>query len=355
MRALLLDVLSLVPSAFKSRGALVLENLALRHQLLMLERRGTRPSVLDRDRWLWIALFRFWKHWRSALIVLQPETIVRWHRRGFRAYWAFKSRPRGGRPRVDPEVRRLIRHMWSANPTWGKRRVQAELAKLGISVSDSTVRRYRPSRPRPPSASWRAFLDNHLWDLVALDFFVVPSIDFRVLYVLVILAHHRRRILHVNVTAHPTAAWTAQQLREAFTERDAPRYLLHDRDAIFGQEFRSTVEALGAKDVLTAPASPWQNAYCERVIGSLRRECVDHVIVLGERHLLRVVREYASYYNLARPHRALDDDAPLGRPVELPGSGDVIVAEPRVGGLHHRYRRVGELASPTPKGQARRY
>jgi len=339
MRALLLDVLALLPSAFMGRRALVLENLALRHQLLMLRRRGQRPDVLDRDRWFWIALLRIWKHWQSTLVVLQPETVVRWHRRGFRAYWAFKSRRRGGRPRVDPDVSRLIRHMWSANPTWGKRRIQAELAKLGISVSDSTVRRYRPARPRPPSASWRAFLDNHLWDLVALDFFAVPTFDFRVLYVLVILAHHRRRMLHVNVTAHPTATWTAQQLREAFAEEPTPRYALHDRDAIFGQEFRRTLAALGAREVLSAPASPWQNAYCERVIGSIRRECVDHVIVLGERHLLRLVREYVSHYNAERTHRALDDDAPLGRPVELPEDGS-IVAEPRLDGLHHRYRRV---------------
>lgn len=281
-------------------------------------------------------------------MVLRPETIVRWHRRGFRAYWAFKSRERGGSPRIPPDVRRLIRHMWSANPTWGKRRIQAELAKLGIAVSDSTVRRYRPARPRPPSASWRAFLDNHVWDLVALDFFVVPTFDFRVLYVLVILAHHRRRILHVNVTAHPTGRWTAQQLREAFAEEPTPGYALHDRDAIFGQEVRRTVAAMGAREVLSAPASPWQNAYCERVIGSIRRECVDHVIVLGERHLLRPVREYRAYYNAERTHRALDDDAPLGRAVESAGDGRGIIAEPHLGGLHHRYRRFADTFTPSP-------
>ena len=347
MRSLLLDVLALVPSALKSRQALVLENLALRHQLLMMRRRGVRPAVRNLDRLLWIALRRLWRHWASALVVLRPDTIVRWHRRGFRAYWRRKSQAHGGRPRIDADIRRLIHHMWNANPTWGKRRIQDELAKLGILVSDATVRRYKPARARPPSGSWRTFLQNHVWDLVALDFLVVPTIDFRVLYGLVILAHRRRQILHVNATEHPTARWTAQQLREAFGLEKAPRYLLHDRDAIFGAEFRRTVAALGCRDILTAPVSPWQNAYCERVIGSIRRECLDHVIVMRERHLTRLLREYARYYNADRAHRSLDGDAPLGRDAEGPtGGAELVLAEPRVGGLHHRYRRVAQARDP---------
>ena len=325
-------------SGLRSRRNLALENLALRQQLMVLQRQKGTVRLKDRDRVFWIWLRRLWPGWRRALVLVQPATVVGWHRRGFRAYGRWKSRARGGRPRIDPSVQRLIRRMWSSNPTWGAPRIQAELHKLGIDVGDSTIRRYRPPRPRLPSQNWRSFLENHLGTIAAMDSFVVPTATFRVLYVLLIMAHDRRRILHFNVTPSPSAAWTARQLLEAFPHDTRPRFLLHDRDTIFSGEVARRVRSMGIEEVLTAPRSPWQNAYCERLIGTIRRECLDHVVVLNERHLLRVLRSYASYYHASRTHRALDGDSPDGRAVEPPEQGEVI-AYPQVGGLHHRYAR----------------
>ena len=327
-----------VVSALKSQRDLALENVALRHQLMVLQRQPGSLRLKDRDRLFWICLRRLWPDWRSALSLVQPATVVRWHRRGFRAFWRWKSRINGGRPRIDREVRELIHDMWNSNPTWGKPRIQAELRKIGIEVSDSTVWRYRPPRGSPPSQSWRSFLQNHLPDIVAIDFFVVPTATFRVLYVFLVMSHDRRRILHLNATTSPSARWTAQQVCEAFPYDTAPRYLLRDRDSIFGTDFVRRVESMGIKEVVTAPGSPWQNPYCERLIGSIRRECLDHIIVLNERHLLRVLRSYASYYHSSRTHRSLDNDSPDSRPIEPPEMGDVAVL-PQVGGLHHRYTR----------------
>jgi putative transposase len=327
-----------VVAALKSQRDLTLENVALRHQLMVLQRRPGRLRLKDRDRLLWVFLRRVWPGWHRAVVLVQPATVVNWHRNGFRAYWRWKSRPKGGCPRIDPQVQKLIRHMWRSNPTWGKPRIQAELHKIGIEVSDSTVQRYRPPRLSPPSQTWRSFLENHLTDIVAIDFFVVPTATFRVLYVFLVMSHDRRRILHFNVTTSPSAQWTAQQLLEAFPYEAAPRFLLHDRDSIFGNSFARRVESMGIREVVTAPGSPWQNPYCERLIGSIRRECLDHVIVLGERHLMRVLRSYASYYHSSRTHRSLNNDCPDPRPVEPPGMGDV-VALAQVGGLHHRYAR----------------
>ena len=327
-----------VVSALKSQRDLTLENVALRHQLMVLRRQPGRLRLKDRDRLLWVWLRRVWPGWHRALVLVQPATVVNWHRNGFRAYWRWKSRTNGGRPRIDREVRELIRDMWNSNPTWGKPRIRAELAKIGIQVSDSTVWRYRPRRAKPPSQTWRSFLDNHVRDIVAIDFFVVPTATLRVLYVLLIMSHDRRRILHFNVTTAPSARWTAQQVREAFPYDTVPRYLLRDRDRIFGADFVRCVKSMGIEEVITAPGSPWQNPYCERLIGSIRRECLDHLIVLNERHLLRILRSYASYYHKWRTHRSLDDDCPDPRPVESAEMGKV-VAHPQVGGLHHRYGR----------------
>lgn len=235
-------------------------------------------------------------------------------------------------------MRKLIRDMWNSNPTWGRPRIQAELAKLGINVSASTVANYKPKRRQPPSQRWRTFLDNHLEDIVAVDFFTVPTATFRVLYVLLIMSHDRRKIIHFNVTDSPTSAWAARQLLDAFPFDTAPRFLVRDNDSIFRSEFSERTKALGIEEVRTAIRSPWQNSYCERLIGSIRRECLDHIIILNEQHLRRVLRRYVNYYHSSRTHQSLEDDCPSPRPIEPPEMGGVI-AFPEVGGLHHRYAR----------------
>jgi len=318
---------------------LALENLALRQQLAVMKRQCPRPRLRKVDRWFWVGLSRVWSDWRRPLLIVHPETVVGWSRRGFRLYWTWISRRRrAGRPRVSPEVRDLIRKMAEANPLWGAPRIHGELLKLGIEVSERTVSRLMPRRCKLPSQTWRAFLDNHVQDLASLDFFTVPTATFRVLFVLVVLAHHRRRVVHFNVTEHPTALWTAHQMVEAFPDDTAPRYLLRDRDKIYGEEFRRRVKGMDIKEVPIAPRSPWQNPYSERVIGSIRRECLDHVIVLGENHLRRILQCYFAYYGQTRTHLSLAKDAPSSRPIQPPSMGD-IVELPQVGGLHHRYER----------------
>jgi putative transposase len=276
--------------------------------------------------------------WREALIIVKPDTVVRWHRKRFASYWRRLSRNLPGRPGTDREIRELIRRMARSNPLWGAPRVHGELLKLGINISERTVSRWMPRRTKPPSQTWRAFLDNHIGDLVSMDFFTVPTATFRVLFVLIILAHDRRKIVHFNVTEHPTAEWTGQQIVEAFCEGKVPRFLIRDRDGVYGLTFQDRVKALGIEEVVIAPRSPWQNPYSERVIGSLRRECLDYVVVLGEKHLRRIMRHYLSYYHGARTHLALEKDAPEPRSVQPPEKGRVVEV-PEVGGLHHRYER----------------
>ncbi len=327
-------------SAFKTRRGLALENLALRQQLAVLQQSVKRPRLSQGDRWFWVLLRRLWAEWDQVLLIVKPETVVGWHRAGFKRYWTWKSRRRRpGRPSIAPEIRELIRRISTANPLWGAPRVHGELLKLGISIAQATVSKYLVRHPTPPSQSWRSFLKNHVPDLVSIDFFTVPTATFRVLFVFVILRHDRRRIVHVNVTEHPSAAWTAQQIVEAFPWDSAPRYLLRDRDDVYGPSFTQRVVALGIHPVRTAPRSPWQNPFVERVIGSLRRECLDHLIVLDERHLKRILREYVDYYHACRTHLSLEKDAPESRRVESPEMGGV-TAVPMVGGLHHYYTRL---------------
>ena len=335
MLARLIRVLHLLTVLVGGHRALAFENLALRQQLAMYQRTRPRPPVRWSDRLFWIGLYRAWPEWKTALVTLRPATVIGWHRRGFARFWTWRSRPIGGRRRVSGELRRLIREMANANPLWGAPRIHGELVKLGLAVSERTVSRLMPRRRRPPSQTWRTFLQNHASSLVALDFFTVPTITGRVLFVLVVLAHERRRILHVNVTPHPTSSWTAQQLREAFSWEVTPGFLLRDRDTIFDGTFREAVAAFGLTEVRTAPRSPWQNPYVERVIGSIRRECLDHVIVINERHLRRLLRAYVGYYHRSRTHLALAKDTPVPRPVAAAGASQ-IVARPEVGGLHHR-------------------
>jgi transposase InsO family protein len=338
MIPLLYALLATARSSLRSQRELALENLALRQQLAVLKRTSKRPTLTNADRTFWVALSRLWPDWQDALILVKPETVIRWHRKGFKLYWTWKSRNRGGRPRIDTEIRTLIRRMARENPTWGAPRIHGELLKLGFKVSEATVSRYMPRRRKPPSQTWRSFLRNHVHDLVSIDFFVVPTATFRVLYVFLVLEHDRRCIVHFNVTEGPSALWTGQQLVNAFPYNSAPKHLIRDRDKIYGAAFVRRVRAMGIEQVLTAPRSPWQNPYCERVIGTLRRECLNHVIVLGEQHLRRILRRYLEYSHSSRTHLALDKDAPELRKRESIDEGKVI-AIPMVGGLHHRYTR----------------
>ena len=278
--------------ALRGHRELVLENLALRQQLMAMKRATTRPRLQAHDRLFWIALRRIWRNWRTAVVLVRPDTVVRWHRDWLRRRWTQRSAPRpNGRPPVTREIRALVREMATANPLWGAPRIHGELRTLGVAVSERTVSRLLERRPRPPSQTWRTFLTNHLASAASMDFFTVPTLTGRVLFVLVVLSHHRRRILHANITAHPTAEWAAQQVVEAFPDDTAPRWLHRDRDRIYGAVFQRRVAGMGIAEVVSAPASPWQNPYVERVIGSIRRECLDHVIVLNETHLrLRTVR-----------------------------------------------------------------
>jgi putative transposase len=327
-------------SIFRSRAALQPENLALRHQIGVLQRSARkRPKLTPGDRLLWVWLSRIWSDWRSAVAIVKPETVIAWHRVGFRLFWTWRVR-RGqpGRPVISCEVRDLIRKVCRENPGWGAPRIHGELLKLGIDIGESSVSKYMVRCRKPPSQTWRSFLENHAQQLVSVDFFTVPTIRFQLLYVFLVLAHDRRRIVHFNVTAHPTARWTGQQLREAFPFDQLPRYLLRDRDAIFGADFRSEATDMGIHEVLSTPRSPWQRAYVERVIGSIRRECLDHVIVFNERSLRRILRSYSDYYHRSRTHLSLGKDSPEPRPIQPPEIGRV-VALPQVGGLHHGYER----------------
>ena len=305
-----------------------------------MKRSAKRPRLRNRDRLFWILLSRFWRNWQEPLIVVKPETVIRWHRKGFKLFWKFKSRRKGpGRPPVSPEIRDLILKMANANPLWGAPRIHGELLKLGIEISERTVSSLMPSRrSKPPSQTWRTFLKNHMTNMVSIDFFMVPTATFRILFVLVVLSHNRRRVVHFNVALNPTARWTAQQIVEAFPWDTAPKYLLRDRDGIYGAIFRQRLKNMGIKEVITAARSPWQNPFVERLIGSIRRDCLDHAIVLNESHLKRILISYFEYYHYDRTHYGLGKGTPVERPAQLrPTKGAKVIELPRVGGLHHRY------------------
>ena len=332
-------ILAFLRAFFAGRAALATENVMLRQQLIVVHRSVSRPKLRPMDRVLLCWLSRLWPGWRSALLIVQPATVVRWHQQGFKLYWRWKSRKKSGRPKVDREIRNLIRRMCRDNLTWGAPRILSELLLLGHAVAESTVAQYMIRQPKPPSQNWRTFLANHMKQTAAADFFTVPTITFHVLYVFLVLRHDRRRVIHFNVTHHPTAQWAAQQIVEAFPFDEASRFLLRDRDGIYGQDFRDRVEHMGIEEVLSAPQSPWQNPYCERIIGSIRRECLDHMIVLNEDHLHRILGEYFAYYHQARAHLSLDRNSPIPRSVQPPAKGKV-VAKAYLGGLHHCYTRA---------------
>ena len=322
----------------RSRFDLALENAALRQQLAVLKQRRPRPRLRWSGRLFWVLLRPVWSGWADALIVVKPETVIRWHRAGFRAYWRWKSR-RNGRPRSHREIRDLIRRMATEN-RWGAPRIHAELLKLGFLVSERTVSRFMPKKPVGPDAveRWKRFLRNHRHALAAMDFFTVPTATFHVLYVFFVIHHGRRRILHTGVTAHPSAQWVIQQLREAFPFEAAPRYLILDRDGRYGRVVPNKLESWGVKIVRTAWRSPWQNGIAERWIATVRRELLDHVVVFNEIQLLRLLDDFVAYYNRDRCHLALEKDAPEPREVQPRSTASAkVVALPRVGGIHHLY------------------
>jgi transposase InsO family protein len=329
---------SLLASPFKSKSQLEAENAALRHQLIVLRRRVQgRVRLTNNDRWFFIQLYRCFPSILKVLTIIRPETLVHWHRAGFRCYWCWKSRPLGGRPQIERELRLLIRRMSVENPLWGAPRIHGELLKLGFEVAQSSVAKYMVKRRGPPSQGWRTFLRNHAPDIAAMDLFVVPTIGFDLLYAFVIVRLDRRDIIWISVTRSPTAEWVARQITEAFPWDEAPKYLIRDRDRIYGSVVTRRLRAMGIRDKPTAAASPWQNGFAERLIGSIQRECVDHIIVLGEAQLRRILRSYARYYNDIRTHRSLDKDAPVSRRVQSAGS---IRSHPVIGGLHHHYARA---------------
>ena len=341
LRALLTLVTSIVRSAFalfRSRENQAIVELALRQQLAVCLHRHPRPRLSPLDRAFWVALSRFWPPWRRALVVVRPETVIRWHRKAFRGYWRWISKPGPGRPPIPEATKALIVRMAIENG-WRARKIQAELSKLGIHLGLTTISRYLPkARPgRTSHQRWMTFLRNHRDLIAAMDFFVVPTVRFRLLYVWFAIDHGRRRILHFNVTANPSARWVIQQLREAFPDHPTHRFSILDNDAIFSAEVARTIARFGIHPQRTALQSPWQNGTAERFVGTVRRELLDHVVVLSEDHLRRLLREYVAYYNAERVHTSIAD-SPAGRSSETkPSGGAKMIRLPRVGGLHGRY------------------
>lgn len=325
---------------FRSRSDTALEVLALRQQVAVLKRKRPRPVLNSLDRLFWTALRHFWSRWADVLVIVKPETVIGWHRAGFRLYWRWRSWPRGGRPKITEEIRVLIRRLAQENPDWGAPRIHGELQKLGFVVSERSVARYlrRVRRRGDPGKRWLTFLQNHREVIAAFDFFTVPTVTFQLLYCFFVIEHGRRRILHFNVTRYPTAEWVVQQLREAFPEAGPYRYAVFDRDATFQEAVITFLKATGLKPKRTSLQAPWQNGIAERWVGSCRREILDHVIALNEQHLRRLIGDYVNYHHEDRIHDSLEKDTPNRRTVEPKAAAKAtVISMPRLGGLHHRY------------------
>lgn len=342
MRVLLEILFRLIRACFRTQTELALENVALRQQLQVLNRRRPKPRMTPPNRFFWVILRHLWSGWRHALFIVEPETVVRWHRAGFRQYWKWISRKSVscGRKPTSRELRDFIFQMVAENRTWGAPRIHGELKMLGFEISERTLLNWMRKAPRNPESAkrWMTFLSNHRKSIAAMDFFTVPTLTFGVLYCFFVIAHDRRRILHFNVTRHPTSGWVSQQLRDTFPYDSAPRYLIFDHGTNFSDSVVKTIRSFGIEPKQTSVQSPWQNGAAERFVGSCRRDLLDHVIVLNERHCKRLMKEYVRFYHHDRTHLGLDKETPAGR---RPGTGKAagvkVISMPRLGGLHHRY------------------
>ena len=321
----------------KSHAQLQIENAYLHKQIEILIRSKNKVKLRKSDKIFMTIIMKLLSNWKKNLFVVKPETVIKWHRQGFKLFWKWKSRNNSGRPKIDPRIRALIHQLAKENPLWGAPRIHGELMKLGYFVSEATVYRYMPKRrDRDRVVRWKSFLKNHAKEIISMDFFTIPTINFKILYVLLIIEHHRRRILHFNVASNPNSSWTIQQIRNALPSDIVPKYLIRDRDSKFSHDVSSCIKNMCIQEIVTAYRSPWQNGYVERVIGSIRRECLDYFIILNENHLRKVLKAYFIYYTKYRTHLGLDKDSPEGRSVESIG---IIQTEPILNGLHHRYYR----------------
>jgi putative transposase len=334
---MLKSLLLLLRRSIKTRTQLILENIFLAKQLEIDQRTDPKLKIKKSDRLFFGLMMDLLSNWKERIFIVKPETVIKWHRSAFKFYWRWKSKSKGGRPKVTREVINLIKQIANENPSWGAPRIHGELKKLGFNLSESTVQRYMSKKgKRNNGQNWKTFLKNHSKDIISIDFLTVPTINFKLMYVLVIIEHHRRKLIHFNVTKNPTAEWTLQQIRNLFFEFDVPKYLIRDRDTKYGKMFGSGKNQFGINEIIIAYRSPWQNGNVERVIGSIRRECLDHVIVLNESHLRNILTDYISYYNKYRTHLGINKDSPEGRPIQSAGKIDKI---PQVNGLHHYYFR----------------
>lgn len=346
MRMILFTLMSLLTLRFRRRRSLELEVIALRHQLSVLKRRRKlRPRFAPSDQLVWSWLYDAHPQSLKWIQLVHPRTVIDWHRRGFLFYWRARSATSHSPWKVKGELRHLIVRMYNENAGWGAGRIQGELLKLGYSVTKATICKYLARYPLTPGPGWRVFLRNHMHDACAIDMFVVISMSFRLLYAMVILRLDRRKIVFVDATRHPTQEWLAEGVLQAFSNNPKPKYLIRDRDCCYGGKYRQRLEELGIRDHVIAKQSPWQNMYVERVIGTIRRECLDHVIIMSERHLQRILTTYTEYYNRSRTHYSLEKDCPISRPTQSVHDGKNVVAIPQVGGLHHRYERHKTSAS----------
>ena len=322
---------------FKTKIQLLLEIAMLAKQLEIYQRTDPKLKIKRSARMFFSLIMDLLSNWKARMFIVKPETVIKWHRTAFRIFWRWKSQHKGGRPKISKEVIALIKQMANENSKWGAPRIHGELKKLGFEVSESSVQRYMPKKGgRTTGQNWKSFLKNHSKEIISIDFLTVPTINFKLLHDLVIIEHDRRKLIYFNVTMNPTAEWSIQQIRNLLFNYDTPKYLIRDRDKKYGTLLGSKKNRFGIDEIVTAYRSPWQNGYVERVIGSIKRECLDHVIVFNENHLRTVMTDYVSYYNKYRTHLGLNKDSPEGRPIQKEGQIEKI---PIVNGLHHYYYR----------------